>query len=242
MRKLHSLSGVIPVGVFLIEHLITNSMALQGADQYNKSVSFITSLPYLLFLEIFGIFIPLAFHAIYGIKIAMTAQPNSGQYPYMANKRYTWQRVTGYIAFVFIIVHLAKFRFAHWIWPTMADGKPRPHFLESGNFFQTTYDGLMNWQPWGIPVAPWLVLGFYTLGLAAACFHFANGLWTFCISWGITVGAKAQQRFGYVAAVVGISLFGLGAMSLYGFANPKEAKKAATQTNASAVVDGDRSK
>ncbi|MBK8269636.1 MAG: hypothetical protein IPK83_15585 [Planctomycetes bacterium] len=73
----------------------------------------------------------------------------------------------------------------------MPDGSARHHFLETGNFFQTTYDGMMNWQPWGIPVASSLVFTFYIIGLAAACYHFANGLWTFCISWGITVGAKA---------------------------------------------------
>jgi succinate dehydrogenase / fumarate reductase, cytochrome b subunit len=220
LRKLHSLSGVIPVGVFLIEHLITNSMPAIGAAEdpgakFNKSVKFIADLPFLYFLEFFGIFLPLAFHAIYGIKIAMSADYNSAQYPYMANKRFSWQRITGYIAFVFIIVHLAKFRFAHWI--NLAE----VHFLHTDNYFETVYTGLMDFNAWGWHVPSELVLGFYAIGIAAASFHFANGLWTFAISWGITIGAQAQKRFGYVAAIIGISLFSLGILSLYGFATRK---------------------
>ncbi len=203
---------MVPVGVFLIEHLITNSMAFYGPEKFNKSVQFIADLPFLPFLEIFGIFLPLAFHAIYGIKIAMSGKPNAAQYPYMANRRYSLQRITGYIAFIFLIVHLAKFRFAHWV------GLAEKHFLDTGDYFQTTYVGLMNFDAWGWSINSKVVLAFYLIGLAAACFHFANGLWTFCISWGITVGAKAQQRVGAVAAVIGISLFSLGVLSLTGFA------------------------
>ena len=64
-------------------------------------------------------------------------------------------------------------------------------------------------------------IGFYLVGLWAACYHFANGIWTFCISWGITVGQTAQRRVGVGAAIVGIVLFLWGTMSLYAFASAK---------------------
>lgn len=211
--------------MFLVEHLLTNSAAFYGEEKFNKGVQFIADLPFLPFLEIFGIFLPLAFHAIYGIKIARSGHRNAAQYPYMANKRYSAQRITGYLAFVFIVIHLLKFRFAHWI------GLTDKHFLHSGNYFQTTYDGLMNFTPWGMHIPAAVVFAFYLIFLACTCFHFANGVWTFCISWGITIGAKAQQRVGYAAAVIGIGLFSLGAMSLYGFAT-KEIKEGAKQMNA----------
>ncbi len=214
MRKLHSLSGIVPVGVFLIEHLITNSMASQGLGKFNKSVQFIADLPYLLLLEIFGIFLPLAFHAIYGIKIAMSAEPNVARYPYLANWRYFLMRVTGYITFIFLVVHLAKFRFAHLL------GLSEHHFLEAPgqDYFAATHKGLMHSDMWGWHVPAGVVLTFYFIGLAASCFHFANGIWSFCISWGITVGQQAQKRVGYVATAVGITLFALGTASLVGFA------------------------
>lgn len=63
-RKLHSLLGVIPVGFFLIEHLLTNYKAFSGGHTgFMEQVHWLHSLPLVLFLEIFGIWIPLAYHA-----------------------------------------------------------------------------------------------------------------------------------------------------------------------------------
>src|SRR5258705_538295 len=92
LRKLHSLSGIVPIGVFLIEHLMTNSLAAgwassaSGRDRFNEAVHDIHHLPYLWALELFGIFLPLGFHALYGIQIALSARPNAREYPYMANR------------------------------------------------------------------------------------------------------------------------------------------------------------
>lgn len=230
LRKLHSLSGIVPIGVFLIEHLLTNSMAFLGRERFNEDVHWIHHLPYLFFLEVFGIFLPLAFHAGYGVKIALTAEPNVKSYPYLPNRRYTLQRITGYIALVFIIIHLLKFRFAHLIgWG--------PEFIGNTDPFEVTRRGLMEWTPWGVHV-PWqLTFAMYVVGLWAACYHFANGIWSFCVSWGITVGEKAQQRVGAGAALVGIVLFIWGALSLYAFRNAGPPEKAPTPANAMAQVE-----
>ena len=221
LRKLHSLTGIVPIGVFLIEHLLTNSLAAgwasstPGPERFNEAVHGLHNLPYLWALELFGIFLPLAFHALYGVKIALTARPNAHEYPYLANRRYTLQRVTGYIALVFIVVHLLKFRFAHLVgWGD--------EFIGSSDPYEITRKGLQTWQPWkGLYVPAWITFGFYIVGLAASVYHFANGIWTFCISWGITIGAQAQRKMGYACAVVGIVLFLWGGMTLYAFARAK---------------------
>lgn len=230
LRKLHSLTGIVPVGVFLIEHMFTNSMALKGPDEFNRDVEFIHGLPYLLLLEIFGIFLPLAFHAVYGITIALSAESNSSRYPYLANRRYTLQRVTGYIAFVFVIVHLLKYRFAHLVgWG--------PDFMAPGtDFFEVTRRGLMAWRPLGIHVASWITLSMYVVGVTAAVYHFCNGIWSFCISWGITVGERAQQRVGYAATAVAVVLLAWGYASLYAFATAKPGETLANRTAAPAPV------
>lgn len=225
LRRLHSLSGIVPIGVFLIEHLLTNSMAAYGQftpeggrATFNEHVHFLHSMPYLPLLEIFGIFLPLAFHALYGIKIAMSAKHNVAQYPYMENTRFTLQRITGYIAFIFIIIHLLKFRFAHWF----PGGIP---FLDHdiSDKFEITRRGLMEWKFFGTAtvVHPGVTLTFYVIGLAAAVYHFANGIFTFCITWGITVGERAQKRVSMAAAGLGLVLFIWGASSLYVFAKAK---------------------
>jgi succinate dehydrogenase / fumarate reductase cytochrome b subunit len=222
LRKLHSLTGIVPIGVFLFEHMLTNSMAFAGGRvKFNESVHFLHDLPYLLALEVFGIFLPLAFHAIYGIAIAWSGKSNVASYPYMDNRRYFLQRLSGYIAVAFLILHLMKFRFAHWFdWG--------PEYVGSTDPFEITRVGLQAWNPAGDFIVPaWITFTIYWIGLAAACYHFANGIWSFCISWGITIGEKAQRRIGVVGALVGLLLFTWGSLGLYAFARAPEPGTAA---------------
>ncbi|MBD3843898.1 MAG: succinate dehydrogenase, partial [Campylobacterales bacterium] len=67
LRRLHSLLGVIPVGIFLIQHLVVNHFATKSPDAFNKAAHFMESLPFRYALEIFVIFLPILFHAIYGL-------------------------------------------------------------------------------------------------------------------------------------------------------------------------------
>ena len=101
LRKLHQLSGIMPLGIFLLEHFYTNSKALSGAADFNTAVKDLQAIPYILFVEIGGIFIPLIYHAVYGLVITMEARPNNLNYPYPRNWFYTIQRITGVILFFF---------------------------------------------------------------------------------------------------------------------------------------------
>src|ERR671929_154384 len=111
LRKLHQLTGIIPLGVFLLEHFYTNSKALTGAADFNNAVKDLQSIPYILFVEIGGIFLPLIYHAVYGLFITWEMRPNNAHYPYPRNWFYTIQRVTGIILFFFITFHVLNFRF-----------------------------------------------------------------------------------------------------------------------------------
>ncbi len=221
LRRLHSLSGIVPIGAFLVEHMLTNSMAYGGPEKFNDAVHTLHGLPYLWALETFGIFLPIAFHAIFGIAIAWTSESNVAEYPHMDNRRYRLQRLTGYVAFLFMIFHLMKFRFAHIFFGTQPFiGYDGPDALTP---FQLTQKGLVDWSPWaGLIIPTWTMVTIYVIGLAAACFHFANGIWSFCITWGITVGVKAQRRVGAVAAVLGLRLSPWGSMSLGALAGYKK--------------------
>jgi succinate dehydrogenase/fumarate reductase cytochrome b subunit len=110
LRKLHQLSGIVPLGLFLLEHFYTNSKALTGAGDFNKAVVDLQSIPYILFVEIGGIFIPLIYHAVYGMVITVEARPNNLAYPYPRNWFYLVQRITGVILFFFITFHVLNFR------------------------------------------------------------------------------------------------------------------------------------
>ena len=51
-RRLHSLSGIVPVGAFLVEHiLVSNATAINGPEAYANQVKFLGNLPLVLFLE-----------------------------------------------------------------------------------------------------------------------------------------------------------------------------------------------
>jgi len=205
LRRLHSLTGIIPVGVFLINHLLANSTAFLGPDHFDHHIQIIHSLPWLLGIEVVFIFLPLAFHGIYGMVIAWQGKLNAMQYPYMDNWRYTLQRITAWITVVFVLVHLVHFRFAHWFGqPEYKDANPY--------FFAFTQQGFMKlWLPTWV----WMVV--YAVGLVAAVYHFCNGIVTFCITWGITVGVRARARMSVVAGALALVLLTWGTVSLVAF-------------------------
>ena len=96
-RRLHSLTGIIPIGAFLIEHILaSNSTAMNGPEAYANTVKFLGSLPLVLALETLFIWLPIAFHGLYGFYIWYRGDSNvGGAYPWTGNWMYTVQRWTG---------------------------------------------------------------------------------------------------------------------------------------------------
>lgn len=209
LRKFHQLTGIVPLGVFLLEHFYTNSKALgsatagqTGAQLYNEAVADLQSVPYIIFVEVVGIFIPLIYHAVYGLVITYQGRPNVGGYDYGRNWMYVIQRVTGVILFVFITFHVLNFRFG--MIPGLNEISVAEHPDQA---FQVVSGEFRN---------AW-ILFVYFIGIVSTTFHFANGLWLFLIDWGVTVGQKAQRLSGYVCAVVGIVLTVVGINSALAF-------------------------
>jgi succinate dehydrogenase / fumarate reductase cytochrome b subunit len=61
------------------------------------------------------------------------------------------------------------------------------------------------------------VFAFYAVGIAAACFHFGNGLFGFAIHWGLVTGVKAQRQVARLGLVAGLVLTLVGFNALLGF-------------------------
>jgi len=61
-----------------------------------------------------------------------------------------------------------------------------------------------------------IYVGLYTLFVLAACFHGFNGLWTFCITWGVVLKVAAQQRILRWAWALMILITFLGLASIWG--------------------------
>ena len=110
-RKLHSLLGIVPIGAFLLEHLLSNFEALKGPIAYGEQVKFLNSLPLVRVLEWVFIFLPILYHGIYGVYIWLRGKSNIVYYPWAGNWMYLAQRYTGLIAFAYIAYHVATQRF-----------------------------------------------------------------------------------------------------------------------------------
>lgn len=196
-RKLHSLLGIIPLGFFLLEHLITNFSAVEdGPSGFTSSVKWINGLPLVLVLEIVLIWLPLLYHGVYGTYIAFLAKPNNGRFRTERNNRYLLQRITGIIALLFIVWH---------VWETRVQ-------VSLGN---VSHEGLGKWMH-DIMVQPVYFI-IYLISVIAVSFHFTNGLWSFMVSWGITIGPRAQRISSYICMGLFIIVAGMFTWSLFVF-------------------------
>ena len=87
LRRLHSLAGLVCLGGFLLEHILTNARVLISPESFNSAVDLLASIPWyiMLPLEIGLVATPFLFHTIYGIYIAWQAKNNPQHYPYINN-------------------------------------------------------------------------------------------------------------------------------------------------------------
>ena len=194
LRRLHSLLGIVPIGLFLVQHLFINHFATQGVEAFNAASHFMANLPFVIFLEIFVIYLPIMFHAFYGVYIAFTSRNNVGKYSYMRNILFKAQRYTGVFLVVFIAWHVFETRFQVAIGAAEADFDMMANILDN----------------------PWM-FAFYVAGVLAATFHFANGLWSFFVTWGITQSEAAQRYSTYFTLLVFVVLSIIGIRALLAF-------------------------
>lgn len=216
LRRLHSLTGIVPIGVFLIAHLVTNSSLAWGgfanrgkhedltkleggAAYFHHEVEWInTGVPHLLLIEI-TLWAAIAFHSILGVYYATTGKNNTDRYAYQDNKRYKWQRISGYVGILFIFYHVATLR---WQWTFLVPGGAEWNH----HFSVSTLAAALRGSYDGITAAGVIVSLFYFVGISLLVFHFANGLWTAAITWGLTISERAQKQWGVVCAGLGAAL------------------------------------
>ncbi len=193
-RRLHSLLGVIPIGIFLLQHLTVNHFATGGESSFNKAADFMANLPFRYVLEIVIIFLPILYHAIYGLYIAFTAKNNVSKFSFFRNWMFLLQRITGVITLIFIAWHVWETRLANAVYGTDVN-------------FQMMHDILSS---------PFM-FGFYLVGIISAIFHFSNGLWSFMVTWGITISPRSQVISTYVTMIIFLALSIVGVQTLFAF-------------------------
>jgi len=191
LRRLHSLSGVFPIGAYLAFHLlIANAQVIGGPAAFDKAVESIAGVPapMLLGIEILFIYLPLLFHGLYGfVRAREGSVENALHQDWLTSYLYGLQRLTGIVAFFFIAYHA---------WTTRGQ-----HYFSA---YLTGVQAHIGFEYMQQQLASSLRLAWYVVGTACAIFHFANGLWTFCVTWGITVSERSQRAARFASAAVGV--------------------------------------
>ncbi|HLR67138.1 succinate dehydrogenase cytochrome b558 subunit [Virgibacillus alimentarius] len=194
-RRLHSLLGVIPIGVFLVQHLVVNHFAVYGEESFNKAAGVMYGLPFRIVLETVVIYLPILFHAILGVYIVFVSRNNVKNYGYFRNWMFYLQRISGIITLVFIAWH---------VWETR---------IQIGLGNEELNYSLME----SILTNPFM-FWFYTIGVLSTTFHFANGLWSFLVSWGIIQSPRSQKITTYATLIVFLAISYVGVRTLIQFA------------------------
>jgi len=191
LRKLHSLSGIVPVGAFLLEHFWSNSAVLVSPAKYNEVSQDLQTIPFRPIVEWAFIFLPILYHGLYGIYIWLRGQSNISSYPWVKNWLYTLQRYTGLIAFVYIGWHLYTER---WL-------------THGRSNYETVVQDLSH------PA----FLGFMIVGVVASSFHLGVGVWNFLCKWGLAATVRAQRAAGQLGLVVAVVFSFVGILILISF-------------------------
>ncbi len=210
IRRLHSATGLLPIGGYLVFHLATNAAIYDGLPAYQHRADQIHQLgpTTILVLEWSLIFLPILFHAIVGTLIVLRGKRNLSNYPLVGNIRYTLQRATGVIAFLFILWHVFQmhgwFHFGWWVervaLPLGGARFDPAHVVSAPEVIQSS----------------WIFVVLYAVGTLACVYHLANGLWTMGITWGILASPHAQRWANIPCVAVGLALAVVGMGALYG--------------------------
>lgn len=194
-RRIFSITGLVPVGGFLLLHIYTNTYSLFGREAFNEQVGEIQKLPYLLVIELTTIIAPIVVHALLGFVIVFQARYNA--YGYTRNWMFTMQRVTGVLAFAFICFHLYEY------WAQKQLG-----LLPWESFYDELAQNLS--RPWKLAI--------YAVGITSTVFHFANGIWCFSVGWGLTISRAAQRRLALACGIFGVAFWFLSMNIVLNFA------------------------
>jgi succinate dehydrogenase / fumarate reductase cytochrome b subunit len=192
LQKWFELSGVVPLGVYLVVHVGNYTRSLFGATNYGVgSVWNGASLaPWWLVFELALVWLPLAFHAAYGLYLTLSPREGDAE----ERTRSLLLRVTGLFSLGFLVQH------ALWLSLPLYSGERSP--ADVSEMLAARLSSTSN----GIPLAAILHL----VGLGAVCAHFGWGLGRFLERWGMASPSISRNGAGILA----VCLFLLGAASI----------------------------
>ncbi len=171
LRRIHSLTGIVPVGLFLVYHLYLQLYLHSGAEVYNEVINGFYDSPLAIWVLVIVVYIPLFFHAFFGIRLMFESnvQPS---YTYFSHLLYWLQRISGVGVPLFIIAHIWNPQLGPWI-----SGTWGAHFEHLSSGFNTFC------MTWGIALTPKsqirvrIISFIIFLILAGSAFYALSAIW-----------------------------------------------------------------
>jgi succinate dehydrogenase / fumarate reductase cytochrome b subunit len=197
MRRLHAIAGVVPLGVFVVVHLLVNASALAGPARFDRVVGGLARLPFSGAFELLFVGVPLAFHALYGLRRAVKWPADAGANGYGRPRLDVLMRITSLVLVVFVVVHAWELR----IHRAALGGSIAALHTRLAMHLSSTAGGV-----------PWIALG-YLAGIAAACFHLAYGCHAV-----LAASGRASRRTAIASIGGGALLFVAGATTVIALA------------------------
>jgi succinate dehydrogenase / fumarate reductase cytochrome b subunit len=173
IRRAFALSGVVPLGAFLVVHLAMNARALFGGWAFARAVDAMERVPGLPLVEAVFVFAPLLFHGALGLWLVVTRRSLAPS-PYPPALRVA-MHATGVGVLLFLALHLPSIRFHV------------PGTRLGGEELATLLDAQLSTSAHGVP---WQGL-VYLVGATCATLHFAAGLWGF---YAMTAAGRESER------------------------------------------------
>ncbi len=190
--RLGSLFAILPLGVWTVNHLWNNLAAYDSPRAWQESVTGHSS-EASRFITALVVLAPLAWHTIWGIGRMFRSRPKVAS-TYFSNVRYIVQRLSAVGLLFFLGAHL----WLAWAEPRFVLGRAEPFREIAGEMHHHL---------------PTLVV--YLLGTLAVAYHLANGLWSFAMGWGITVGKSALDWMERVSMAAFVLFLALGWGAVY---------------------------
>jgi succinate dehydrogenase / fumarate reductase cytochrome b subunit len=187
VRRAFALTGVAPLGVFLVLHLAMNARALEGGTAFARAVRGLHDTPGVALFECLFVFAPLVFHGALGAWLIATRR-TLGPSPYGPAVRAA-MRWTAAGTLAFLAMHLFELRFR-------AAGARL-----DGPALATVLDADLSSLAHGVP---WRGIA-YLVGTGCAVFHLVCGAWGLARAWSGRRGVERITMWGAVA--VGVALW-----------------------------------
>ncbi|HLK40725.1 MAG TPA: hypothetical protein VKU41_28425 [Polyangiaceae bacterium] len=191
--RLASALAMAPLGAWTLVHLWNNLAAFQGADAWQDAVTGYTN-PVAQGITAVVVLLPLGIHTVWGVGRLATTRPNNVRYPFYRNLRYLLQRLSAIGVLLFLGAH---------IWTAML--KPR---LTEGH--PEDFADIAQWMHFHRPT-----LVVYVLGCLGVAYHLANGVQTFCMSWGVVSSRRGLRRLEWIAWTVFVVLLAMSWGAVY---------------------------